>query len=225
MNRFVRGVARAMVESFDLPGPVLEVGSYQVAGQQDLIDLRGLFPGREYTGVDFRPGPGVDLVADVEALPLPTGSVGTVVAFSVFEHVRRFWKGFEEVRRVLRPDGAFLVCTPFYFHVHAFPSDYWRFTPEAFDALLESYPTRVLGWHGPDRRPLNVWAAAFREAAKAPTEWQFADYRRRLGEYAREPLGWGRRVRFGLGRVLCGRRPFAPHLDRERWRTEVRRAA
>jgi SAM-dependent methyltransferase len=225
MNQFLRGVVRSMVESFDLPGPVLEIGSYQVAGQEDLIDLRGLFPGREYTGVDFRPGPGVDLVANVENLPLPTASVGTVLAFSVFEHVKRFWKGFEEVRRVLRPDGVFLVCTPFYFHVHAYPHDYWRFTPEAFDTLLDGYPTRVLGWHGPERRPLNVWAAAFGEDAKGPTEEQLAKYRRLLAEHAREPVGWSRNLRYRLGRLLCGRRPFAAHLDREKWETEVRRAA
>ena len=77
MNRFLRGVARATIESFALPDPVLEIGSYQVEGQEDLIDLRGLFPGRPYTGVDFRAGPGVDLVADVEKLPLPDASVGT----------------------------------------------------------------------------------------------------------------------------------------------------
>ena len=140
MNQFLRGVARATVESFDLPDPVLEIGSYQVEGQEDLIDLRGLFADRPYTGVDFRAGPGVDLVANVENLPLPDASVGTVVAFSVFEHVKQFWKGFDEVHRVLRPDGVFLVCCPFYFHVHAYPHDYWRFTPEAFDSLLERVP-------------------------------------------------------------------------------------
>jgi SAM-dependent methyltransferase len=190
-----------------------------------LIDLRGLFPGREYTGVDFRPGPGVDLVANVEKLPLSDASVGTVLAFNVFEHVKRFWKGFDEVARVLRPDGVFLVSTPFYFHVHAYPHDYWRFTPEAFDTLLEKFPTRVLGWHGPERRPLNVWAAAFGEKAKVPTESQLANYRRLLAEYAKEPVGWGRNLRYRLGRLLCGRRPFAPHLDREKWEIEVRRAA
>ncbi len=225
MNRFLRGVARAATESFHLPDPILEIGSYKVEGLEDLIDLRGLFPGRSYTGMDFREGPGVDLVANVENLPLPDASIGTALAFSVFEHVKHFWKGFEEVRRVLRPDGVFLVCCPFYFHVHAFPCDYWRFTPEAFESLLEAYPTRVLGWHGPERRPLNVWAAAFREQAKMPTAEQFAKYRVRLNEYAKEPLGLGRRLRFGLGRMLCGRRPFAPHLDREKWKTELRKAA
>lgn len=225
MNRFLRGVARAMIESFELPEPILEIGSYQVSGQEDLIDLRSLFPQRNYTGVDFRPGPGVDLVANVESLPLPSASVGTVLAFSVFEHVKHFWKGFEEVQRVLRPDGVFLVCTPFYFHVHAFPDDFWRFTSEALDSLLQEYPTRVLGWHGPDRRPLNVWAAGFRERARVPNEEQIAAYKQRLARYGKEPLQWNRRLRFGLGRVLCGRRPFAPHLDREKWSTEVRRAA
>src|SRR5206468_3807529 len=43
MNRFLHGVARAAFETFDLPGPVLEVGSFQVAGQEDLIDLRRYF--------------------------------------------------------------------------------------------------------------------------------------------------------------------------------------
>src|SRR4051794_36042607 len=106
MNQFLRGVARACFETFELPGPVVEIGSYQVAGQEDLIDLRSFFPGRSYVGVDMRHGPGVDVVANVESLPMKSGTVGTVVALSTFEHVTRFWRGFEEVYRVLRPDGA-----------------------------------------------------------------------------------------------------------------------
>jgi SAM-dependent methyltransferase len=222
MNQFLRGVVRAVAESFHLPEPILEVGSYQVEGQADLIDLRSLFPGKAYTGVDFRPGPGVDLVADVEALPCKDASVGTVLALSTFEHVRRFWRGFAEVGRVLRPDGVFVVATPFYFHVHAHPNDYWRFTPEALDSLLERYPLRLLGWHGPARRMANVWAVAFGPESHLPTPADLRRYRERLAAYAREPLAWHRRWRYQLGRLLCGRRPFAPHLDRERWSLEWR---
>jgi SAM-dependent methyltransferase len=224
MNRFLRGVARALAESLTLPDPVLEIGSYQVEGQEDLADLRDLFPGRPYHGIDFRAGPGVDAVASVEGLPQKDASVGTAIAFSTFEHVQRFWVGFEEVYRVLRPDGVFLVACPFYFHQHAFPSDYWRFTPQALEFLLAKYPTRILGWHGPRRRPQNVWAAAFREASAAPTPEQFARYRALLGQYAKEPLSRARRLRYLLGRVLCGRRPFAPYLDRERWETVLQGA-
>jgi SAM-dependent methyltransferase len=222
MNRFLHGVARAIAETFELPGPILEIGSYQVAGQEPMANLRSLFPGREYLGVDVRPGPGVDCVADVESLPQADGSVGTVIAMSTFEHVRRFWRGFDEVYRVLRPDGVLLVSCPFYFHIHSYPSDYWRFTPEAFEVLLEGYPSRILGWHGPRRKPANVWSLAFREDRPPVTTEQFARYQERLQAYAHQPLGTGRTFRYQLGRWLCGRRPFAPFLDQERWETVCR---
>src|SRR5262245_55537667 len=108
MNLFLHGMARAVFETFDLPGPVLEVGSYPVAGQEEIIDLRGFFPGKTYTGMDVREGPGVDVVADVEAMPWPDASFGTVLAMSTSEHVQHFWRGLDEVHRVLRPGGAFL---------------------------------------------------------------------------------------------------------------------
>jgi SAM-dependent methyltransferase len=222
MNRFLHGVARAVAETFDLAGPILEVGSFQVAGQEALADLRRLFPGKEYTGVDLRCGPGVDCVANVEDLPHADGSVGTVIAMNTFEHVPHFWRGFEEVRRVLRPDGAFLVCCPFYFHMHNFPRDYWRFTPDAFEVLLAGYPQRILGWHGPRQRPASVWALAFREGRAPIGAEQFSTYRTLLGRYAREPLSWGRRLRYGVARLLCGRGHFAPYLDQERWETLYR---
>ena len=185
MNQFVHGVARATVETFALPGPVLEVGSYRVAGQHGLADLRPLFSGQSYTGLDIRTGPGVDCVASVEALPQATASVGTVLALNTFEHVARFWRGFQEVHRVLRPDGVLLVSCPFYFHIHNHPSDYWRFTPEALDLLLEDFSQCIFGWQGPRTKPLHVWAVAFREGRPAPTDEELAKYRELLGNYAR----------------------------------------
>jgi SAM-dependent methyltransferase len=219
MNLFLHGLARAVAGSFDLPGPILEIGSYQVEGQEAIADLRSLFPGKEYIGIDMRAGPGVDLVEDVEWLTLPDASVGTVLALSTFEHVPHFWRGLEEVRRVLRPGGALLIACPFYFHVHSYPSDYWRFTPMALELLLEDYPHKLIGWQGPDTRPANVWALAFREGRGPISEPEYARYRELMDRYAREPLPWTRRLRYALGRLLCGRRPFAPYLDRERWQS------
>lgn len=219
MNRFLRGVTQATVESFPLPEPILEIGSYQVEEQGSLVNLRDFFPGKSYIGVDFRPGPGVDCVADVEHLPQESRSVGTVIALNTFEHVRRFWVGFEEIHRVLRPDGVFFVSCPFYFHQHAFPNDYWRFTPEALTLLLEPYPTRILGWQGPEGRPAGTWAIAFREQALAPGEREFSLYQQRLKQYARDPLPWQKKVRYQMGRILFGRGPFAPKLERDRWVT------
>ena len=64
-----------------------------------------------------------------------------------------------------RPDGAFLVACPFYFYIHSSPADYWRFTPQALKLLLADYPSKLTGWHGPPKRPANVWVLALREEA------------------------------------------------------------
>ena len=67
-----KAFCRLVAETFDCPGPVYEFGSYQVEGQVEYADLRGLFPGRRYVGCDMRPGPGVDRVEDVSDLSLKT---------------------------------------------------------------------------------------------------------------------------------------------------------
>lgn len=222
MNQFLHGMTRALAETFDLPGPILEIGSYLVPGQEELANLRPLFPGKEYLGMDIRPGPGVDVIADVETLPQADASVGTVLAMNTFEHVPRFWRGFEEIFRVLRPDGALLVSCPFYFHIHNHPGDYWRFSPQALEMLLEEYPNKILGWHGPKTRPAGVWALAFREDQPAFTPAQFARYRSLLARYAHAPLSWQRVLRYRLASWLCGRVPFAAYLERDHWETEYR---
>jgi len=222
MNHFLNGVARAVAETFDLPEPILEVGSYKVEGQEEIAELRPLFQAKSYLGVDARPGPGVDQVADVEDLPFADRTFGTVIVLNTFEHVRHFWRGFEEVYRVLRPDGALFISCPFDLHIHAYPSDYWRFTPEALEVLLDDYPTRILGWHGPERRPANVWGLAFREDCPPVTQEQFETYRRLVSRYARQPLSRRRVWRYRLGRLICGARPFAAYLEQERWETECR---
>lgn len=221
MNAFLHGLVRAVAETFTLPEPILEVGSFQVDGQESIGNLRPLFAGRSYIGMDMRPGRGVDLVANVENIPRADASVGTVLALSTFEHVPHFWRGFEEIHRILRPDGVLLVACPFYFHIHAFPGDYWRFTPEAFELLLDKYPSKLVGWHGPKTRPANVWSLAFREGRPAITPEEYALYQARMKQYARMPLPWFRRMRYQIGRLFSGRRPFAPYLERESWQTRL----
>lgn len=223
MNHFLNGVARATSEAFNLPGPILEIGSYLVPGQEDVADLRTLFPGKPYTGVDMRAGPGVDCIADVEDLPQASGSVGTVIAMSTFEHVPRFWRGFDEIHRVLRPDGVLLVSCPFYFHIHSYPSDYWRFTPEALHVLLEDYPTRIVGWHGVKNRPADVWAVAFGERHPPVRDEDVTRYRALLAAYAREPLNWLKKWRYRLAGLVSGRHPVASYLAQNQWEIVLHR--
>jgi len=224
MNDFIAGVARAAAESFEFPEPILEVGSFQVSGQEQIANLRGLFPGKDFVGIDMRPGPGVDSVENVERLPRRDQSVGSVIALNLFEHVERFWLGFHEIQRVLRPDGLLFVSCPFHLHIHAYPNDYWRFTPEAFRLLLDRLPAKLIGFHGPAKRPLDVWAVAAGSEYPKFTEQQHEQFQFRIAQYARQRLPWHKHIRYRIARLIGGRGPFAAFFDAEKFDSQLIRA-
>lgn len=123
----------------------LEVGSYNVNGS-----VRDLFTG-PYFGVDMRPGPGVDLDCDCEDLtgPWPPGGNwnpwSVAISTDTLEHVRRPWLFVNEMARVCGMGGWVILTTCDYgFEKHDFPGDYWRFSPEGLDVLLEDAGLTVL---------------------------------------------------------------------------------
>jgi SAM-dependent methyltransferase len=143
-----KAFCRLVAETFDCPGPVFEFGSYQVEGQEGYANLRELFPGKNYVGCDMRPGPGVDRVEDVTAISLPDGSAGTVLCIETFEHVFEVRRGFDEVFRLLKPGGLFVITSPLNFRIHAYPDDYWRMTPNCLRRLLSPFAARTSGYQG-----------------------------------------------------------------------------
>ena len=158
-------------------GPILEI-TYQVERQEDIADLRSL---RQVSTSASTCGPGRSGRGRRRGvLPQADASVGTVLALETFEHVRRFWKGFDEVRRVLRPDGALLAAVPFHFHVHAYPHDYWRFTPDAFKVLFEDYPSKIVGAGAARPGWPTSGASSSASAATAITPDEFARYQELL---------------------------------------------
>ena len=111
---------------------VLEVGSLNVNGS-----IRQLFTGN-YLGVDMREGEGVDQVCNAHALSIENESFDVIVSVEMLEHDDMFWLSIAEMGRVLKPNGYFiLTARGIKFGKHAFPSDYYRFTTEAFNILFE----------------------------------------------------------------------------------------
>ena len=82
MREDVRQFVAIAAQAFRLTGPVYEFGSYLVADQGDLGDLRSLFPGQRYVGCDMRPGPGVDQIEDLGELSLPDDSAQSIICVS-----------------------------------------------------------------------------------------------------------------------------------------------
>jgi SAM-dependent methyltransferase len=179
-----KAFCRLVAEIFDCPGPVYEFGSYQVEGQEQYADLRGLFPGRPYVGCDMRPGPGVDRVEDVSALTLADGAAGTALCIETFEHVFEVRRAFDEVFRVLRPGGIFVITSPLNFRIHGYPDDYWRMTPNCLRRLLAPYAGRLVGYQGHDKFPHTVMALG----AKSPTPRDFAARAERLARGYKDSL-------------------------------------
>ncbi len=118
-----------------MPGPVYDFGSLQVEADQD-GDLRGLFAGVPFTGVDMRAGPGVDTVMDLRALTLGDATVGTALCLDTLEHCEDPPQACRELARVTAPGGICVLASVMLFGIHAYPSDYFRFTPEAFRSML-----------------------------------------------------------------------------------------
>lgn len=153
MRETVREFVGLVAGAVALPPPIYEFGALQVPGQEQFADLRGFFPGQTYVGSDVCAGPGVDVLLDLHALDLPDGSVGTAILCDTLEHVQRPWQALAEVYRVLAPGGVVLMTSTMNFRVHNYPADYWRYTPQAFEFLLEPFGTRLVTWAGEDAFP------------------------------------------------------------------------
>lgn len=75
--------------------------------------------GKDWFGIDYRKLPGVDLVQDLESFPwgVPSETFNTVVANHVVEHIQPahgiFLSWMNEVWRILKPDGEFLISAPY----------------------------------------------------------------------------------------------------------------
>jgi SAM-dependent methyltransferase len=160
-------IVAELARMIDLPEPIIEFGSLQVEpGQSN--DVRPLFAGRAFIGTDMRPGPGVDRVEDLRALRFADGEVGTALCLDTLEHCVDPLTACRELHRVVRDGGVCVISSVMLFPIHAYPNDYWRFTPEGFRALLEPFddiwvagighpelPTQVVGVGG-KRRSLEL---------------------------------------------------------------------
>jgi len=133
---------------------VLELGSREVYGGGP----RTLFTGdHEYTGIDMLAGQGVDVEMNFHDLHkrYKAESVDTVLCLDTLEHDDRFWLTLEQVARVLKRGGLFVLSVPSigYPQYHPFPEDYYRFTRPAFhEVLMDSRRYEMLDFKEIDTR-------------------------------------------------------------------------
>jgi SAM-dependent methyltransferase len=149
--------ARDVAENFPMVSPLVEMGARAAEGQEDVADMRPIFKATEHIGCDIQPGLGVDRIEDIHHLTFEDNSVGTVIALETLEHVTDPIRAVQEMHRVLKPGGVLAISSLMFFPIHAHPWDYWRFTPEGFDMLLQPFESRLVVAQGLDILPEGIF--------------------------------------------------------------------
>jgi hypothetical protein len=139
---------------------IADMGAADVNGS-----YRAIFnhPKFQYVGFDTAPGPGVERVLeDPYRVPMPDGSVDIVVSGQMLEHAEFFWLTFQEMMRLVKPDGFLFLIAPSAGGIHRYPVDCYRFYPDAYHALARYGECALVElWHD-DRGPWDDLVGVFR---------------------------------------------------------------
>jgi SAM-dependent methyltransferase len=102
------------------------------------IDRRKEFPNKEIIVADIMAGENVDVVCDAHevAKHFDRGSFDAVQSTSVFEHLLMPWQVILQINKVLRVGGLLYIHTHQTLGLHDMPCDYWRYSIDAWPALL-----------------------------------------------------------------------------------------
>ncbi len=125
-------------------GPVLEIGS-KFYDEETSVDYRSLFSQLEYIGSDREAGANVDvqidIIGDIEILKNAFGyqSFKTIICCSVLEHIDDIFQASRNISELVGKGGVLFISVPFVWEEHGYPSDYWRFTPEAVKFLFKDF--------------------------------------------------------------------------------------
>jgi len=160
-----RKFVKICLDSLPLQNPVYEFGALQVhEADTDKKYIKDLIaPKHEYVGCDMRPGPGVDQVQNLHKLDIGDGIVGSIFSLDTLEHVEYPRRAVREMHRVLAPNGILIMSSVFEFPIHGYPSDYWRFTPNAFRSLMKIFAEcRVYSFGPSETRPQVVIGVGFK---------------------------------------------------------------
>jgi SAM-dependent methyltransferase len=139
---------------------VVDLGAMNVNGS-----FRELLPSTaKYLGVDLEPGPGVDLaLSNAYELPFADGSFEVVLSGQMLEHCGQFWRVFNEIFRILKPDGLAFVIAPSGGPVHRYPVDCYRFYPDSYQALADWSGLRLVQSWSDERGPWRDLVGVFQK--------------------------------------------------------------
>jgi SAM-dependent methyltransferase len=85
-----------------------------------------------------------DIYADVQQLPIGSGSADAVIFFEVIEHVPDDEAALQEIARSLKASGLLFLSAPFLYPLHDQPFDFRRYTSHGLRQLLEKWGFEIV---------------------------------------------------------------------------------
>ncbi len=159
------------------PEAVVEVGAYHwsLLGLDVFKSSRKIALNLSFDERDKQALAGYEIVTgNTNQLPFADASIDCIMSCSVLEHDKYFWKSIEEIKRVLKPGGMFVVGVPVYlrlktdrfhttltYHLHgiSYHADFYRFSLQTIEELmLDGYEQKDIRLV---RRYPNPYAVAF----------------------------------------------------------------
>ena len=141
--------ARGFLKKYRVQGTILNLGS----GPRIIA--------KEVTNVDIHPYIGVDIVADIMAVPCADASVSGIISENMLEHVRDSGAAVAEMHRLLKAGGLAYIEAPFLYPFHASPSDYSRWSKRGLLELFKDFEVLECGVRGGPFSALNAYLCHF----------------------------------------------------------------
>jgi SAM-dependent methyltransferase len=91
----------------------------------------------EVISIDIYNYPGVDLCMRADKICLKDNSVDMIISTSAIEHMTDTGRVFQEMQRILKPDGIIFITAPFIYPYHPEPFDFQRWSA---DGLKKAFP-------------------------------------------------------------------------------------
>jgi hypothetical protein len=128
----------------EVRGPTVDIG-----GRRSNKEEFGFRDVASYRTMDIKPGDQIDVIGDVcDPAALAAGSVQSIIAFNLLEHVREPWKAVANMHAWLAPGGKAFVLVPVVQRLHRLPGDYWRLLPDGLDAMFQPFSQRRVKSYG-----------------------------------------------------------------------------
>ncbi len=115
------------LEGFDKEAVILDLGAGRKKTRRNIVSI------------DLYRAPGIDIIGDIQRIPLASDSIDGIIARGVLEHVPAPEAVVGEMYRILKPGGRIYSSIPFIQGYHPSPGDYRRYTIDGIELLFSDF--------------------------------------------------------------------------------------